>query len=77
MKKLFLVIILIFASLSSCRKGEGDPIISFRSRTYRLTGEWKLKSGSIISKETNTYEEKSRMGSIPLILEKMELILGH
>lgn len=42
-------IVLVLASFllaPSCRKGEDDPFLSLRSRKARLTGEWKLKSGS-------------------------------
>ena len=30
----------------TCKKGEDDPAISLRSRTTRLTGEWRLVSGT-------------------------------
>ena len=43
MKKIFfLFIILSCLQVQSCKKGEEDPKISFRSRTARLTGEWEL-----------------------------------
>lgn len=40
----FLALILLGMSLlfSSCRKGEDDPFLSFRSRNARLSGDWKL-----------------------------------
>lgn len=43
-----LVIIAISSSLlaTSCKKGEEDPAISFRSRESRLTGTWVLKEFS-------------------------------
>lgn len=28
--------------ISACKKGDDDPLISFRSRKTRLTGEWQL-----------------------------------
>lgn len=31
---------------STCKKGEDDPSISLRTRKNRLTGEWRLVSGS-------------------------------
>ncbi len=37
----------LLAFLSACtKKGENDPEISLRTRTARLAGDWKLKSGS-------------------------------
>jgi hypothetical protein len=45
MKKLFLVLLIaIFAipTFQSCKKGENDPSISFKSRDARITAEWKL-----------------------------------
>lgn len=42
---LLMVLAVTFVSLS-CRRGEGDPAISLRSRKARLTGEWKLKKGN-------------------------------
>ena len=56
--KSFLAIALIFSSLlvfTGCRKGEDDPFLSFRSRTARLTGEWKLKSGEIVYTGTDSF----------------------
>jgi hypothetical protein len=42
-KLLFLLIVLIaLPALQSCKKGENDPLISFRSRDARLIGSWKL-----------------------------------
>ena len=57
---LFIIIIVVF-TMSSCKKGEDDPFISFRSRKARITGEWNLKSGIIVIKdhgleETATYD---------------------
>lgn len=31
---------------SECKKGDGDPAISLRSRKSRLTGNWRLVSGT-------------------------------
>ena len=38
----------VFSSVffTSCKKGENDPGLSFRSRDARLVGEWQLKSVS-------------------------------
>jgi len=56
MKKIFssvlVVMILSTVTITSCKKGENDPFISLKSRTARLSGEWKLTSGTV--KETVT-----------------------
>lgn len=41
-----LVILLLFVSsiFSSCKKGEEDPFLSFRSRDARIVGSWQLKN---------------------------------
>ena len=45
----------ICLSLASCKKGDGDPFISFRSRKARLTGNWKVSS----LKSTFKYNNKT------------------
>lgn len=43
----FLVIAITAVGLfSACKKGENDPFLSLKSRTARITGEWKLTSSS-------------------------------
>ena len=44
MKKIlpFLLVILSLIAIPSCKKGEDDPFISFRSRDARITAKWKL-----------------------------------
>jgi hypothetical protein len=46
MKKiiLFAIVILGITTVPSCKKGEDDPFISFRSRDARITAKWKLVS---------------------------------
>ncbi|HRG59771.1 MAG TPA: hypothetical protein PK323_12500 [Bacteroidia bacterium] len=47
MKKLtqsVLAILVVASAFTSCKKGEGDPTISLRSRTSRVAGEWKISS---------------------------------
>ncbi len=53
-QQLLLIVIIIGFILPSCKKGDDDPLISFRSRKARLTGEWKLKDGKeeIINNDT-------------------------
>jgi hypothetical protein len=50
MKKLAIIAaVAVIASatfLESCKKGENDPFLSFRSRKGRVAGEWKVSSGS-------------------------------
>jgi hypothetical protein len=54
----FLVVTLLSAiTISSCKKGENDPFLSLKSRASRLTGEWKLTSGTV--KETTTSSSSS------------------
>jgi hypothetical protein len=45
MKNLLLVLLAIIMAIptfQSCKKGENDPAISFRSRDARLIGSWKM-----------------------------------
>jgi hypothetical protein len=49
---------------SGCRKGDKDPLVTLRTRKARLTGEWKLTSGSVVSvangvRNEHTYERDS------------------
>jgi hypothetical protein len=52
----YLIPVVIIASvlpgISSCKKGEDDPFISFRSRKARMEGEWKVVSAYYKSIET-------------------------
>ncbi len=41
-RNLYLGLCLLFLGLSSCQKYEDGPAISFRSKTSRLVGYWKL-----------------------------------
>lgn len=41
-----LIIVLLASSLTSCKKGDDDPWLSFRSRKSRLTGTWTIKNWS-------------------------------
>lgn len=43
--------LIFLLTLSNCRKGENDPLISLRTRKARLTGDWLLKEGNL----TRTY----------------------
>ncbi|MFZ5553961.1 MAG: hypothetical protein ACOZCO_12670 [Bacteroidota bacterium] len=50
MKKIFIyavaAITTMSLSLTSCKKGEGDPFISLKSRKSRLAGEWTVSAGN-------------------------------
>lgn len=60
MKRINYLLILTIVAYSlitvSCRKGEEDPFISFRSRNQRLIGKWKLVEEKI-NIEKYTYKE--------------------
>ncbi len=45
-KQFILIVIIMGFALPSCKKGENDPFLSLRSRKARITGEWKLSSGT-------------------------------
>lgn len=46
-RMLLLVMVSSFfmSTITSCKKGEDDPFLSFRSRKQRLVGEWALEEG--------------------------------
>lgn len=57
MKKLtkaVLAILVVASSITACKKGEGDPAISLRSRAARVAGEWKVSSQETKSDYSNT-----------------------
>lgn len=41
-----LLVCITCTMFSSCKKGENDPAISFRSRKARIVGDWKLDKGT-------------------------------
>jgi hypothetical protein len=54
-KIFYLVLILLGTSIFiSCRKGDEDPFISFRSRDARITAEWKLIKFESVRTTSNT-----------------------
>lgn len=62
MKKLLvlsLLAIFMLVGFSSCKKYEDGPMISFRSKTSRLVGDWKItkvtESGIDVSDKYDTY----------------------
>lgn len=52
--KLAVLVVLFATVLSSCKKGEDDPFLSFRSRDARVIGSWELKSADMTSKTQTT-----------------------
>jgi len=47
MKKSLLFFIAVLLLFATCKKGEGDALMSVQSRKGRLSGEWRLTSGFI------------------------------
>lgn len=57
MKKLtksVLAILVVASSFTACKKGEGDPAISLRSRTSRVAGEWTVDAQDMKSNYSGT-----------------------
>jgi len=52
--KFAMVLLVSVVAFSGCKKGEDDPGISFRSRSARFAGEWKLTSMDKTSTSTNS-----------------------
>ncbi len=66
MKKiLFLLAIAIFSAtfITSCKKGEDDPFISFRSRDNRIIGVWVLKNKTYTRKEQTVTKTTNNVNS--------------
>ncbi len=42
-----IIILIVLLLFTQCRKGDEDPLISLKSRTARLTGEWLLTESEI------------------------------
>jgi len=57
MKKLtkaVLAILVVASSITACKKGEGDPSISLRSRASRVAGEWTVDTQDMKSDYSGT-----------------------
>jgi hypothetical protein len=54
---------IVFVSLHSCKKGDGDPFISLLSRKARLTGEWKVSTLTSTFKYNNKTTETTFDGT--------------
>ncbi len=46
------LILMTFATLTGCKRGEEDPFLSFRSRDSRVTGTWELKKATLVMTTT-------------------------
>ena len=65
MKKVILfllAVILTGIGFYGCKKGPNDPTISFKSRKSRVTGDWKLTSGSETYANGSTIETRNDDG---------------
>jgi hypothetical protein len=49
----FAMVIVGMTGVAGCKKGENDPFLSLKSRKARISGEWKLTSGTLTSSSTN------------------------
>jgi hypothetical protein len=66
MKNYRIIIISVFAfimAFSSCKKGEDDPFLSFRSRDSRITGEWLISNISGTERNHTKYISGSFEGN--------------
>ncbi len=57
--KILALIVLVFASLASCKKGDNDPIVPFKSRTARLVNTWDFNTYIKSTKQTFTSSSTS------------------
>lgn len=53
------LVAVILSGFTGCRVGEGDPLLSFRSREARVTGDWTVQRWS---EESISSEENSSSG---------------
>lgn len=54
----------VFTLSSGClKKGDDDPFISLKTRKARISGEWKLESGEISFKYSDTVETYTYAGT--------------
>lgn len=82
-----LAVAVVATSLTSCKKGENDPAISFKSRKGRLAGTWNVSAmdktttsnnSGTVTTVTNTYENNQRVevttiGTAPAVTNKYNL----
>ena len=57
MVKTLLMVCFFGLIFTECKKGDDDPVISFRSRKARVVGKWKLTSGSMHYSDNTGYSE--------------------
>lgn len=51
---------MLLSGAYSCKKGENDPALSLKSRTARLTGEWKMTSSTEVRTNVNNGVSSTR-----------------
>jgi len=57
--KLILLSIFLSAIFTNCKKGDDDPFLSLRTRTNRLSGEWKLTGADLNMEENSSYSHST------------------
>jgi hypothetical protein len=62
-KFIFVFLAILAFVIPSCKKGDNDPWLSFRSRKNRLCGKWALKSGTSSYIYNDTTESINYTGS--------------
>ena len=70
--RLILFTLVISGLFTACRKGDGDPVFSFRTRTGRLAGDWKVKYFAESIKYRNTEHFTSIEGNKKKIIHKVD-----
>jgi len=72
--KILIFSLLAFVVFSSCRKGEDDPWISFRSRDNRVIGKWKLEEFKINTVKEQYYKSTNDVNTdISIITTKTKI----
>jgi hypothetical protein len=59
-----LIALVCLTIIPSCKKGENDPFISFRSRDARITGKWKVVNLELIENNNGSINTSILNGSI-------------
>ena len=79
MKYSITIILVLFSlvHLTSCKKGDNDPLISMRTRMNRITGHWKMTERIINSKETFQYLDAYSQTPQTIVTEYTSIFNGH
>lgn len=62
-KRLIIVFLVFFAIAQGCKKGDGDALISLKSRAARMVGVWEIESWSNVTDIHSTTNQESRYAS--------------